>query len=270
MKDSKRDNAVRATAGSKKVEAQAQQMRGIYLLPNLFTVGALFCGFYAIVIAMRQQYATAAIAIFIAMILDGLDGRIARLIHAQSDFGAQMDSLADMVSFGVAPALVLYLWSLHSLGKAGWLAAFVYAVCTALRLARFNVRSAHHIDKAFFQGLSTTASAGCVASLVWLCERSRISGIEISHIVLVLTILLSLLKVSMIAFRSFKDINFRGRVPFSGILLVVLVFVLVSFDPPDVLAVIFWGYALSGPLSLVYRMGKRRYRRNHKLKNLKK
>ena len=145
-------------------EKQSQRLSGIYLLPNLFTIAALFFGFYSIILAWHDFYGRAVIMLFMAMVFDGLDGRVARMINAQSEFGAELDSLADMVSFGVAPALILYKWSLMSLGKAGWLIAFIYVACTALRLARFNVRTAHHTSKAYFQGLSTTAAAGCVHS----------------------------------------------------------------------------------------------------------
>ena len=223
--------------------------KGIYLLPNLLTIGALFAGFFAIVVAMRHQFDSAAIAIFVALVLDGLDGRVARLTQTQSEFGAQLDSLSDMVSFGVAPALVLYVWALQGMGKAGWLAAFTYAVCTALRLARFNIQPG---GKRYFIGLATPAAAACVASLIWVCHKYGVVGSDLSHVVAVLAFLLGFLKVSNIPYRSFKDIDIRNNVPFTAILLVVLVFVLISFDPPDVLFMIFGGYVLSGPVMYVW------------------
>ncbi len=244
----------------------SKQLKGIYLLPNLFTVGGLFFGFYAIIMALRQDFTMASIMIFLAMLLDGLDGRIARMINAQSDFGAELDSLADMASFGVAPALLLYAWVLYPLGKTGWLVAFIYMACTALRLARFNVRNAYSTNKAFFQGLSTTAAAGCIASLVWLCHHHAWSGKLLSYAVVILTLCIAFLKVSTIAFRSFKDINYQGRVPFTAVLCVVLVFALITFDPPDILALLFWGYAISGPISSVHRFFKRRRARRRKAK----
>ena len=233
--------------------------RGIYLLPNLFTVGALFAGFYAIVAATQHKFELAAIAIFIGMVLDGLDGRVARLTHTQSEFGAQMDSLSDMVCFGVTPALVLYIWSLQSLGKPGWLAAFIYAVCTALRLARFN--SQHQSEnKRYFQGLATPAAAGLVASMVWAASKHGIQGTSLAILVAVVTIGLGFCKVSTIRYRSFKDLDLRNKVPFFAILLVVLVIVLVSFDPPDVFLTGFAAYVLSGPIGSLWHRIKRKKR----------
>ncbi len=224
-------------------------MRGIYLLPNLFTTAALFAGFYAIIAATKHNFEAASIAIFVAMILDGLDGRVARLTHSQTKFGAEYDSLSDMLSFGLSPALILYYWSLTHLGKAGWLAAFIYTVCTALRLARFNSQDQNE-DKHFFLGLSTTAAAGFIASFIWMCESNGISGsTPAMHIVtIIVTVAIAFLKVSTIQFRSFKDFDMRGRVPFFVILFVVILLVLVSLDPADVLFVLFALYVLSGPV----------------------
>src|SRR5689334_3768014 len=143
--------------------------RGIYWLPNLFTTASLFSGFYAIVQAMNGRFETAAIAIFVSMVLDGLDGRIARLTHTQSEFGAQYDSLSDMVSFGAAPALVMYVWALKDLGKLGWIAAFVYCAGAALRLARFNT-NIDVIDKRYFQGLPSPMAAALLAVLLWVFD----------------------------------------------------------------------------------------------------
>ncbi len=237
--------------------------RGIYLLPNLFTMGALFAGFYAIISATKQHFEAASIAIFIAMLLDALDGRVARLTHTQTKFGAEFDSLSDMVSFGLSPALVLYYWSLSSLGKAGWLAAFLYTVCTALRLARFNSRDQNE-QKRYFQGLSTTAAAGFIAGFIWSTTSHGFSshtyGMCIATIVI--TIIVALLKVSFIRYRSFKDFDMRGRVPFVAILMLVLVLVLVSYDPPDVLFAIFTLYTISGPVGWLRQVLRRRRRMN--------
>ncbi len=234
--------------------------RGIYLLPNLFTVGALFAGFYAIVAATKQHFDVAALAIFIAMLLDALDGRIARLTHTQSEFGAQMDSLSDMVCFGLSPALVLYIWSLSAMGKPGWLAAFFYTVCTALRLARFNSQS-QQTNKRYFQGLSTTAAAGFIASIIWTCQEYHISGQEFSLIITIVTVLVGVLKVSTVRYRSFKDFDVRGRVPFMVILIIVLLMVLIAFDPPIVFFVIFSAYTLSGPVGTLWGLRSRKRKR---------
>ncbi|ALG68751.1 CDP-diacylglycerol--serine O-phosphatidyltransferase [Beggiatoa leptomitoformis] len=223
--------------------------RGIYLLPNLFTTAALFAGFYAIIAAIKGHFEAAAIAIFIAMVLDGLDGRVARMTNTQSHFGAEYDSLSDLVSFGLAPALVMYEWSLSSLGKLGWLAAFVYTAATALRLARFNVYVGK-IDKAYFQGLASPASAAVMAGLVWVATDYQIAGETLSYLALVITLLMSFLMVSNIRFRSFKDID-RDKVPFMNILLVVVVIVLIAISPSQMLFGTFLIYALSGVVMFV-------------------
>lgn len=222
--------------------------RGIYLLPNLFTVGAMFAGFYAIIAATHAQFDTAAIAIFIAMLLDGLDGRVARLTQTQSEFGAQMDNMSDMICFGVTPALVLYLWSLSGVGKVGWLTAFIYTVCTALRLARF-LSMDDHDDKRYSRGLTTTAAAGFIASFLWFCTKHHITGDSIKSLVLGITILIAMLKVSTIPFRSFKDFDARDKIPFLAIVAIVMVLAFVALDPPDVFLAVFGIYVLSGPFS---------------------
>jgi len=234
--------------------------RGIYLLPNLFTILSLFAGFYAIVMGMRGHFADASIAIFIAMLMDALDGRIARLTNTATEFGAQLDSLCDMVSFGLAPSLVLYSWSLHAIGKPGWLAAFIYVVCNALRLARFNTQLGTP-NKRYFQGLSTTASAGAVAGFVWLCAKYDMSGVMIVLPVAIATILLGLLQVSTVRYQSFKDLGSNGRVSFVFILIAVLVIVLISFNAPLVLFLIFFAYVLSGPVMTVWGIRTRRKKR---------
>lgn len=240
-----------------------QRPKGIYLLPNLFTIAALFAGFYAVVAAMKGFYHNAAIAIFIALVMDGLDGRVARLTQTQSDFGAELDSLSDMVSFGVAPGLILYSWSLHQLGKGGWLIAFTYTAATALRLARFNVSNALAL-RGYFHGMPTPPAAATIASVIWLCQEQNISGTSIAIPIAFLAIALAILKVSSIPFRSFKDLNIQEKVPFMAILLVVLVVVLISFEPPEVFLLVFGSYMLSGPISYLWRrmMRKRKQRQN--------
>jgi CDP-diacylglycerol--serine O-phosphatidyltransferase len=221
--------------------------RGIYLLPNLFTTAALFAGFYAIVQAMNGRFEQAAIAIFVAIVLDGLDGRVARLTRTQSAFGAEYDSLSDMVSMGAAPALVMYEWVLKDLGRFGWIAAFVYCVGAALRLARFNVNLGV-VDKRFFQGLPSPAEAALIAGFVWLASDNKIpvSSYGIPWITGFLAIYAGVTMVSNVPFYSFKDINLRKSVPFATVLFIVLGFVLVSSDPPIVLFLLFCGYGVSG------------------------
>jgi CDP-diacylglycerol--serine O-phosphatidyltransferase len=238
--------------------------RGIYFFPNLLTILSLFASFYAIVMSMNLRYTSASIAIFIAMLMDALDGRLARLTNTTTEFGAQLDSLCDMVSFGLTPALVLYTWSLHILGKAGWLVAFLYAVCTALRLARFNTQLGI-ANKRYFQGLATPAAAALVASMVWLCDKYNIAGIDIAFPVLVIALILALLKVSKIRYRSFKDLDLRGRVSFLYIIGMALLIVLISYNAPLMLFLIFVAYVISGPFMTVFGIHKRRKdkRRKH-------
>jgi len=223
--------------------------RGIYILPNLFTTGALFAGFYAIVQAMNGAFDQSAVAIFVAMILDALDGRVARMTHTQSEFGAEYDSLSDMVSFGVAPSLVIYEWALKSLGKWGWFAAFIYCAGTALRLARFNTNIGV-VDKRFFQGLPSPAAAALVAGFVWLAhDNTQLLdgfGEDLRWVACALTVFAGLTMVSNMRFYSFKDINMRKSVPFIVIFLIAMFFLVVSSYPPGVLFLIFLGYSVSG------------------------
>ncbi|MBI2286064.1 MAG: CDP-diacylglycerol--serine O-phosphatidyltransferase [Betaproteobacteria bacterium RIFCSPLOWO2_12_61_14] len=230
--------------------------RGIYLLPNLFTTGALFAGFYAIVQAMNFRFEFAAVAIFIAMVLDGLDGRVARLTHTQSEFGAEYDSLSDMVSFGVAPALVMYEWALKGLGKWGWFAAFIYCAATALRLARFNT-NIDVVDKRYFQGLPSPAAAALVAGFVWVMLDYGFKGGELRWYAAALTVFAGLSMVSNLPFYSFKDLNMRKSVPFLMIFLIALFFILISSYPPGVLFALFLGYALSGYVLWLLRLRKK-------------
>lgn len=226
-------------------EAGKPRRRGIFLLPNLFTTGALFAGFFAIVQAMNGHYEPAAIAIFVAMVLDGLDGRVARLTNTQSAFGAEYDSLSDMVSFGVAPALVMYSFSLQAMGKLGWIAAFVYCAGAALRLARFNTMLAVQ-DKRWFLGLPSPSAAALVASFVWVMVDNHVTGQEVRWLAWGVTLFAGLSMISNFRFYSGKDINLKRSVPFIVIVLVALSFSLVSIDPPIVLFLLFLGYGLSG------------------------
>lgn len=245
-------------------EGAEHRNKGIYLLPNLFTTSGLFAGFYAIVAAMRGDFEYAAIAIFIAMIMDGLDGRVARLTNTQSAFGAEYDSLADVVSFGIAPSLVAYSWGLSSLGKPGWLVAFFFAAGTALRLARFNSRLDVQ-DKKYFQGLPCPSAAGLVAGMIWVAHDYGVPGQELWVIAAVVTLITGALMVSSIGYYSFKELDLKGHVPFVAVLAVLLIIVCVSIDPPLVLLSTFALYVLSGPvLSIKRRIGV--WRRNKKAK----
>jgi len=237
--------------------------RGVFLLPNLFTTGVLFSGFFAVVSAINGDFVTAAIAVYVAMVLDGLDGRVARLTNTQSEFGAQYDSLSDLVAFGLAPALIVYLWQLHELGNLGWVAAFFYATATALRLARFNSRLAV-ADKRFFQGLPSPASAALVAGTVWVAEDlAEFPAGEpvLMGLALAVTVLAGVLMVANLAYFSFKDMDFRHRVPFFVMLAVVGVLMLAALDPPKVLLAGFVLYALSGPMLTLERWRRRRFRK---------
>lgn len=228
--------------------------RGIYLLPNLFTSAALFGGFFAIVQAMNGRFDWAAIAIFVSMVMDGLDGRVARLTNTQSAFGAEYDSLADMVSFGVAPALILYVWALKPLGKLGWLAAFVYCACAALRLARFNTKLDDDFqDKRFFQGLPSPAAAALLAGFVWVSYEYGVSGRDVFFDLLqwkwmawFITVFAGASMVSDLRYYSGKDINLKASVPFIVILGIMMGIVLISYSPPEILLILMCVYVLSG------------------------
>lgn len=233
-------------------EPDRLRRRGIFLLPNLLTTGALFSGFFAIVASMNGEFAAAALAIFIALVLDAADGRVARLTRTESAFGAEYDSLSDMVAFGVAPALVVFAWSLQELGQAGWVATFVYMACAALRLARFNMRH----DNSSFTGLASPAAAAIIAGVVWVTVDGQelVAGPEgVGAILLaILTAGLGLLMVSPIRYWSPKLINFKGRVPFVTLVAVVLAYAGIMIDPPRVLLTIFILYAFSGPIYWVW------------------
>ena len=231
--------------------------RGIYLLPNLFTTAALFAGFYAVLAAMNGQFEKAAIAIFLAMILDGLDGRVARMTNTQTAFGAEYDSLSDMVAFGLAPSLVMYELSLSGLGKLGWLAAFIYTAGAALRLARFNSRL-DTADKRFFTGLPSPSAAAILAGFVWVLVDNEVPGGDVAWVALILTTAAGLLMVSNILYHSFKQIDFKGKVPFFAIVAVMLAFAVILSEPPMVLFGLFLAYTLSGPLLALKRQYKKR------------
>lgn len=219
--------------------------RGIYILPNLFTTGALFAGFYAIVQAMNGAFEQAAVAVFVAMVLDGLDGRVARMTKTQSAFGAEYDSLADMVSFGAAPALIVYEWALRGMGKFGWMAAFLYCAGAALRLARFNT-TLEVVDKRYFQGLPSPAAAALVAGFIWVMGDLGVAGPDVAWLAAPLTIFAGVTMVTSVKFYSFKDINLRRSVPFVVVAAFALALALISSYPPGWLFGFFLVYALSG------------------------
>lgn len=233
---------------SEEAHAKASPKRGVYLLPNIFTTAGLFAGFYSIVAAMQHHFAVACLATFIAMIADGLDGRVARLTNTQSAFGAEYDSLSDMVAFGLSPAFLMYTWSLNCLGKVGWLCAFFYVACTALRLARFNTQL-ENTDKRFFIGLACPAAAAVLTGAVWfLLENTALVGKSIAVPMAVLTVIVGALEVSNVKYYSFKVLNFRHHVPFTVLVLAVMVIMLIALDPAQVLFYAFSAYLVLGPL----------------------
>lgn len=234
-----------------------QMPRGIYLLPNLLTTAALFAAFYSIVAAMKGFFDVAAMAIFVSMVADGLDGRVARMTNTQSAFGAQYDSLSDMVAFGVAPALVVYSWALSSLGKFGWVIAFIYAAATALRLARFNSQL-HDMDKRYFQGLPSTAAAPVLAGMVWLGGIYNLHDINIAIPAAVITFLMAGFMVSRIRYASFKQIDLKGKVSFVVGFILVLLLAGVAVAPAPVLFSVFFLYAFSGPVMTLWQIRKMR------------
>lgn len=236
-------------------EQPQRPRKGFYLLPNLFTTATLFGGFYAIVAAMRGRFSDAALGIFAAMVADALDGRVARLTNTQSSFGKEYDSLADLVAFGVAASLVMYLFSLQYLigdmslgGKLGWLAAFVYVACAALRLARFNVNAALDGGKGDFFGLPSPSAAALMAGFVWVADDFAIDGELLRWPALLITLAAAVLMVSNVRYPSFKKIKVAERVPFVYLLIMLLIFVLIAFDPPRVLGGMFLAYVASGPV----------------------
>ncbi|WP_415886755.1 CDP-diacylglycerol--serine O-phosphatidyltransferase [Neptuniibacter sp. QD37_6] len=231
--------------------------RGIYLLPNLFTTGALFSGFYAIVASMNGHFENAAIAIFVSMVLDGLDGRVARMTNTSSAFGAEYDSLADMVSFGVAPSLVVFSWVLDDIGKLGWFAAFIYVAGAALRLARFNTQIGS-TDKRYFIGLPSPAAAAAVAGLVWAATEYEIDGSAYVYLIAAFVALVGVLMVSNVFYYSFKDVSLKEKVPFLILAGIVLAVGIISISPPAFLWILFLAYAVSGPVLWLMRKTKQK------------
>lgn len=219
--------------------------KGIYMLPNMVTLAALFGGFYAVVMAMNGRFDLATVAIFASMVLDSLDGRIARMTNTQSAFGEQMDSLSDMVSFGAAPALIAYEWGLRGLGRWGWIAAFVYCACAALRLARFNVNTTV-VDKRYFQGLPSPAAAALVAGFIWLTTETGIKPEDVQWVMFAITLYAGLTMVTNVPFYSFKDLSLKRSVPFAALVLVALGIAVINIDPPTVLFLLFVVYGVSG------------------------
>ena len=232
-----------------------KRRKGIYILPNLFTLAALFGGFYAIVMAMNGRFDMAAIGIFCAMVLDSLDGRVARMTNTQSAFGEQMDSLSDMVSFGAAPALISYVWALNGLGRWGWFASFVYCACAALRLARFNVNTAV-VDKRYFQGLPSPAAAALVAGFLWISTEWNITGADAAWYMLALVLFSGLTMVTNVPFYSFKDVQMKKSVPFVVIVAIALGIAVINIHPPTVLFALFVIYGLSGYVIYGWRKAK--------------
>lgn len=238
---------------------RTNRRRGIFLLPNLFTTAALFAGFYSIVAAVDGNFQKAGAAIFIAMILDGIDGRVARLTNTSTPFGKEYDSLSDMVSFGLAPAVVVYQWGVARLtdwnvawGRAGWLVAFLFAVAAALRLARFNSQTAG-TSKRFFVGLPSPSAAGLVAAFVWFSSDLELAGLGGLALAFVITAAAGALMVSRFRYYSFKEVNLGRRIPFTYLIGIVLIFILISLDPPIVFLILFGVYAASGPIYWLWR-----------------
>ena len=232
-----------------------KRRKGIYILPNLFTLAALFGGFYAIVMAMNGRFEMAAIGIFCAMVLDSLDGRVARMTNTQSAFGEQMDSLSDMVSFGAAPALISYIWALKGLGRWGWFAAFVYCACAALRLARFNVNTAV-VDKRYFQGLPSPAAAAIVTGFLWIATEAGIKGSDVAWPMFALVLYSGLTMVTNVPFYSFKDVHFKQSVPFIVTVVIALVIAIIALEPAIVLSALFVIYGISGYVIFAWRKAK--------------
>ena len=246
------------TSGTAKLRAAAARRRGIYLLPNVITTGALFAGFYATIAGMSGRFGAAALAILAAIVLDTADGRVARMTRTQSNFGAEYDSLSDMVAFGVAPALVAFHWGLANLGQIGWVVTFTYIACTALRLARFNTNS----DLAIFKGLPSPAAAAVIACTVWVWEAYAVGERTLfaSSMLGLITTAIALLMVSNLTYFSPKQLGLKGRVPFVTMVLVVLAFAVLLADPPSILLALFCLYALSAPAQFLWRSWRQRNR----------
>lgn len=245
-----------------------KRKRGVFVLPNLLTTASLFCGFYSVIASMKGDFLLAAVSILIATVLDGLDGRIARITNTMSKFGAEYDSLSDVIAFGVAPALLAYMWALFSYGKTGWLAAFLFVVCGALRLARFNVQIGL-IESKVFNGLPIPAAATVVASALLFFDYLGGRGTFDEPIVLISVVFLSLLMVSNVKYYSFKDLNFFSRKPFLSFVLIVVIFVIIVWEPQVMIFTFSVGYSLSGPVWLLYRVWSTRTELMAKVKKLR-
>lgn len=248
---------------------QKRRSRGIYLLPNLFTTSALFAGFYSIILAYNGRYAEAGISILVAMVLDGFDGRVARMTNTATAFGAEYDSMADMISFGVAPAFLMYSWSLSSLteahfGQLSWVIAFVYTACCALRLARFNV-AVGTADKRFFQGLACPSAAAVLASFVWVASGLGYEGDDVVIISAIFTLATGVAMVSTLTYYSFKDLGDNRKVPFVMLVGLVFLFVVTALDPPKMILIASVAYALSGPVYYLFRLYRKRQRSGRSL-----
>jgi CDP-diacylglycerol--serine O-phosphatidyltransferase len=255
MQGESMDNSTETPGNDSGALLVRKRRKGIYILPNLFTLAALFGGFYAIVMAINGRFDLASVGIFCAMVLDSLDGRVARMTNTQSAFGEQMDSLSDMVSFGAAPALISYVWALNGLGRWGWFAAFVYCACAALRLARFNVNTAV-VDKRYFQGLPSPAAAALVAGFIWLMTDLGIKGSAVAWPMFALSLYAGLTMVTNVPFYSFKDVSMMRSVPFAVIVLIPLGIALINIDPPTVMFGVFVVYGLSGYVIYGWRKAK--------------
>lgn len=233
-----------------------QFQRGIYLLPSLFTVGNLFCGYYSVIATLQGEYTAAALVIGVAMVLDGLDGRIARLTNSQSEFGSALDSLADVLTFGVAPAALVFSWGMWDLDRLGWVTSFFFVACSATRLARFTVQAAHH-DRRFFVGLPTPPAAAMIGALAFYAPQ-RVEAPFVPYLILVLVVVLSLLMISKVRYRSFKDIDLRRRQRYSLVAVLVVIFWLITTAPQTVLLLMAATYAASGPAERLWLQVRRR------------
>ena len=249
------DNGPQEPVDTDDVPTVRKPRKGIYVLPNLFTLAALFGGFYAVVMAMNGRFDMAAVGIFCAMVLDSLDGRVARMTNTQSAFGEQMDSLADMVSFGAAPALIAYEWSLKGLGRWGWMAAFVYCACAALRLARFNVNTGV-VDKRYFQGLPSPAAAALMAGFIWIVTETGYAGRDVAWPMFAMALFAGLTMVTNLPFYSFKDVQMKKSVPFVVIVAIAVGIAVINIHPPTVLFGLFVCYGFSGYVIYVWRRAK--------------
>lgn len=241
------DQEEKSLSSNSEGQGESVMRKGVFLIPNLLTTSALFAGFFSIIMSINGDFIKACIAIFVAQLLDGADGRVARMTHTQSEFGAQYDSMSDVMAFGLAPAILAFQWSLHDLGQVGWVAAFIYVAGAALRLARFNVQI-NKVDKKFFVGLASPAGAGVIWATVWSLADFGVTGEEVVYLMVILVPLIGVLMVSPIRYFSFKDISAQRRVPFFVLLAIVMVLSIVALDPPRVLLGFALVYALHGPI----------------------